>query len=362
VPSDAGLRIGFVGAGAIAWAHGIALSALAREGLADAVLAVVHDRDRARSVRFADRLGLETAESPEAVAGRCDAVYVCTSTAGHLPSVTAVAGAGRALFCEKPLGRSLAESAALAGLAAEAGIAAQAGLVLRTAPVYRELARLCRSGELGRPMVATMRDDQFFPIQGHYASTWRKDREEAGSGTLLEHAIHDVDVVRWCFGEVSCVTGSTANFAGHEGIEDMAAGMLTCESGATVTMASAWHSVLSRPSGRRVEVFFEHGYVTFDDDFTGPITVESEAGCSTYRCDPPSYVDELALPEGRIGLAVRPYVEENRRFVDAVLEGAAPEPSLGEALAAHEVVEAWYRSAASGGSPVVPAAGSRPSG
>ncbi|MHB8245626.1 MAG: Gfo/Idh/MocA family protein [Acidimicrobiales bacterium] len=343
------LRIGFVGAGIIAWAHALALRALIAEGLVSAELCAVHDRDEGRAAAFAGMLELEQVNSAEEVAARCDALYVCTSTAGHLAAVRAAASLGRALFCEKPLARSLTESSALVHLATEAGIVSQAGLVLRTAPVFVELARLVQSGELGRPMVVTMRDDQFFPIQGHYGSVWRKDAAEAGSGALLEHAIHDVDAARMCFGTISSLTGTTGNFAGHEGIEDSAAGLLQFESGVAVTMVSAWHSVLSRPSTRRVEAFFEEGFVSFDDDFAGPITVETSAGAFTRRCDPPSYVDELALPEGSIGLAVRPYVQEDRNFVDAVLSGKEPSPSLADALAAHEVVDAWYRSAAAGG-------------
>lgn len=346
------LRIGFVGSGAIAWAHALALRSLIRAQVIDAELAVVHDRDPARSAEMAERLHMEQADSPEALVQRCDAVYVCTSTAGHLETVRKAAAAGRALFCEKPLGRSLAEATALAEIVGGAGVLAQVGLVLRSAPVYLELAALAASGELGRCMAATMRDDQFFPVQGHYASSWRKDVAEAGSGTLLEHAIHDVDIARMCFGRVSSVSGQTRNLAGHEGIEDCAAGWLSFESGMVVTMLSAWHWVLSRPSTRRVEAVFERGFVHFEDDFTGPITVETSERATTRRCDPPGYVDSVELPPGRVGIGVRPYVEENKRFVEAVTTGIAPRPGIEEALAAHRVVDAWYRSAAEGGAPI----------
>jgi predicted dehydrogenase len=354
VTGESSLRIGFIGAGVIAWAHAHSLRSLIRAGIIDAELAAVHDRDRRKAAEMSDRLGMESLGSPDEVAERCDAVYACTSTAGHLASAAAAARYGRALFCEKPLARSLPDSRALVRLVADAGIAAQAGLVLRTAPVYRELATLVGGGTLGRPMAAVMRDDQFFPIQGHYASTWRKDAAEAGSGALLEHAIHDVDAARWCFGEVSSVTSSISNFAGYEGIEDTAAGVLRHEGGATVALVSVWHSVLSRPSTRRVEAFFEHGFVGFDDDFTGPMTIQTSDETVTRRCDPPAYVDELRLPEGHVGIAVRPYIEENRNFVDAVTAGRQPEPSLAEALRAHEIVDAWYRSAEAGGEPASP--------
>lgn len=350
--TSSSLRIGVVGAGVIAWAHCLALRALIGENAVDAELAVIHDRDRQRATRLGERLHLAVADSPDEVAERCDAVWVCTSTAGHLPAVVAAAKHRRAVFCEKPLGRNLAEAAALVEVVADAGVPAQAGLVLRTAPVFRELARLVASSELGRPMAGTIRDDQYFPIQGHYASTWRGDVSEAGAGAILEHSIHDLDVAAMCFGNVEQVTALTANFAGHEGIEDAAAGVLAFAGGLAVTLVSTWHSVMSRPSSRRVEVVFERGFVSFENDFDGPITVQTSDATRTYRCEPPAYVDAARLPGGDVGLGVRPYLEENRDFVAAVRSGSPPSPDLETALAAHRVVDAWYRSAAERGRPV----------
>ena len=95
--------------------------------------------------------------------------------------------------------------------------------MLRSAPVFRALRDLVGGGSLGAPMAAVFRDDQYFPIQGTYASQWRADVAQAGGGCLIEHSIHDVDILRFCFGEVDEVAARTANHAGHEGIEDMAA-------------------------------------------------------------------------------------------------------------------------------------------
>ncbi len=351
MPNDSAPRIGFIGSGVIAWAHGIALSGLMKDGLVEAELGLVHDRDPNRSRGFAEHLGFEEAASAEEVAAGCDVVYVCTSTAGHLEAARVAARHRRAVFCEKPLGRSLAEAAALVEVVGEAGVPAQVGLVLRTAPVFRALGRLVESGELGRPMAATMRDDQFFPIQGHYGSTWRKERDEAGSGTLLEHAIHDLDAARNWFGPIRSVAATSANFAGHEEIEDAATGILTFEGGLSVAMVSVWHSVLSRPSTRRVEVIFEHGFASFENDFTGPITIQTSAATTTERCDPPAFVERLSLPEG-LGIGALPYVEENKDFLDTLAAGQPPSPSLVDGLRAHEAVDAWYRSAAAGGVPV----------
>jgi len=346
------LRLGFIGTGVIASAHALSLRGLIEQGLIAADIAAVFDTDPARCARFAERSGAVAATSAGDVVDRSDAVYVCTSTAGHLEAVRAAASKGRAIFCEKPLARDLTESVSLADVAAEAGVPVQVGLVLRTAPVFRQLAAIIADGECGRPMAVVWRDDQFFPVQGHYASTWRRDVEQAGAGALLEHSIHDVDIMRAVFGSVASVSATTAAIAGYEGIEDSASALLSLADGLAVSLVSVWHQVMARPSTRRVEVLCERGFLVLEDDFTGPISIQTDDGVELRECPAPGWVMDVPVPSGRIGLAVRPYIEENRAFVDAVLGGSTPHPGLDEAIAAHRVVDACYRSAAAGGSVV----------
>ncbi|HET8944619.1 MAG TPA: hypothetical protein VFO59_07545, partial [Dehalococcoidia bacterium] len=57
------------------------------------------------------------------------------------------------------------------------------GLILRHSPILTVLKSLMEDATLGRLMAIVFRDDQFFPIQGHYGSEWRKNRDIVGSGT-----------------------------------------------------------------------------------------------------------------------------------------------------------------------------------
>ena len=63
------------------------------------------------------------------------------------------------------------------------------------------------------------------------------------------------------------VRAETRNFAGHPGIEDLA-GQLGYAGGCVATLTSVWHNVLSRPSLRQIEAFFENGYYALDQDFS----------------------------------------------------------------------------------------------
>ena len=109
----------------------------------------------------------------------------------------------------------------------------QVGLVLRHAPVFRNLAEIVHSGRYGKPMALVLRDDQYFPIQGMYGSTWRSDVDKAGGGTLIEHSIHDLDVINWVLGPPESVSAHTASIFGYPGIDDSAALRLAYPGGAT---------------------------------------------------------------------------------------------------------------------------------
>ena len=62
----------------------------------------------------------------------------------------------------------------------------------------------------------------------------------------------------------------------------------------------------------------------------------------------PGWVRDLALGDDDIGLAISAYVEADRAFLDAVAAGPSPEPSFAEAVVAHRLVDAAYRSSAAG--------------
>ena len=349
------VRIGFVGSGLIAWAHGLGIKAMIDGGVLDAAITAVHDPKQRRAEGFIEAIGAPGAAAvgdAKEVATRADAVFVCTPTAAHRGAVDEALAAGRAVFCEKPLDRDLARATTLVDAVGLAGVPSQCGLVLRSSPVFRALRQVVDDGALGDPMAAVFRDDQFFPIQGHYASQWRAEVDQAGGGCLIEHSIHDVDILRFCFGEVDRIAARTANHAGHEGIEDLAVATLSFASGFEAQLTSVWHDILTRGSTRRVEVFCREGMLWLNNEFRGPLHVQTSDGTEVRACPSPKWVDALPLPADETGLALRAYVEADRSFVDAVAGGTTPEPGLDVALAAHYLVDAAYRSAGAGGVPV----------
>jgi predicted dehydrogenase len=346
-------RIGIIGCGFITMLHSRALKGLIDGEVVDAavVAACDTDLDRAQRVAKAHRAEVATTD-PGELLSQVDAVWICTPTVSHRSLVEAAADAGVAIFCEKPLAFTAADAAAMA--TAAAAVPSQVGLVLRTSPVLGAMRDLVQSGDLGRPMAVVFRDDQYLPNQGQYASEWRADVSVAGGGTLIEHSIHDLDVLRWMLGEATSVSARTANHAGHEGIEDVAVASIAFESGAVATLTSVWHQILTRPSTRAIEVLCERGIVSIDgDEYTGPLRLVSDDRTESWSVAPPDWVLELPIDEAWKRYAGT-YAPQARSFLDALASGATPSPSLDVAVAAHRLADAVYASAASGGAPVAP--------
>ncbi len=345
-------RIGFVGAGFIANVHAFALGELSKAGVVDAALVAVHDPDAEKAERLAAGYAASTVARLDDLLDTVDVVWVCTWTSAHLEVVRAAVERDLAIYCEKPLAPTIEECEEIAALLDR--VPHQVGLVLRHAPVFAAAADAVASGAYGRPLAAVLRDDQFFPIQGMYASEWRADVTKAGGGTLLEHSIHDVDVLRWILGEPVQVSARLASRFGHPGIDDVADVTIEFADGALATLVSVWHRILRRPSTRRLEVFCEDALLWADDDNQGPLHVETADAEHEIVATRPDWSSRLALSDDVL-VPILQYATPIKAFLDALGAGEAPRPGARAALAAHHAVDAAYRSAAAGGAPVAPA-------
>ena len=331
-------RIGFVGCGFIARSHVRFLAAVS-----DAEIGPVTDLDPARAEVFASEFGGTVVDSVDAVIDSSDAVYVCTWTSAHADVVASVVAAGTPVFCEKPLATDLAIAEKMVVAVEEAGVVNQSGLVLRRSPAFRWVHHLITDPAAGAVQNLVFRDDQYIPNQGTYGSTWRTDVSRAGAGALLEHSVHDLDLIDWLMGPLERISAEVSYHHGIAGIEDAASCLARGVGGSQAVLSSTWHDMLSRPSQRRVEVLCRNRFVVLEGDWTGPVSWEDADG-SAHRIEG----DELLarLPEVS-DLRTNPA----RAFVHAVRTGTPAYPDFRVALRAQRLVAAAYASASDGGRP-----------
>ena len=342
------LRIGFHGAGFISVAHRWLLE---HSGVPHELVAI-HDPDATRSAAFAAATGataVDEADLPEVV----DAVFVCAWTSEHARLVAGAAAAGRAVFCEKPLAMDAEQSDQMIATVDEAGVVNQVGLILRFLPAYWLAKRLLADERAGRVMSANLCDDQFLPIQGRYESTWRVDPARAGRGALLEHSIHDVDVLRWLCGPVTAVSAMSREVRGRPRIDDVTVAWLDFANGALGTLTTVWHDMLERPNMRRLDVVCERLHLAVEGDSDAVLrwrfAGEDEhvvSGAALADAARTAGGDEAGplVPFGA-GHAFNPLT----RFLEAARDGGASPLPFGEAAAAHHLVDAMYVSADEGG-------------
>ncbi len=346
------VRVGLVGCGSNGQIHADGLAKLAEEGIVDPVVAADPDPQGRAAAGRNCRFGRLVADPGEVLSDpTVEAVMVCTPTRFHAELVEGAVAAGKAVMCEKPLCPDFASVERLCDVVDASGAVARVGFQSRFHPLYRSLVERVRQRTWGRPMAYSLRDDQFFPtadvVSGH--SSWREDPEVAGGGALLEHSIHAVDVLLWTFGPLRRVFASTRHAFGY-GVEDTAVLTLEHESGVVGNLLSVFNGVVGREE-RRLEVFFEQATVELTSDFV--VGAPEDSLLVQVPDRPPDRPDLAAMREeafADMGLPRRDFLfyqyVADRAWALAVRGRNAPAATFGDALAAHAVVEAAYRSAA----------------
>lgn len=282
-----------------------------------------------------------------------DAVMISTPTVAHCDLVLAAVSEGKAVFCEKPLAPSLATVDKMCDAVADSGLTAQVGFHSRFHPLVNRLRRTVATDELGQPMGYTIRDDQFWPtgdvVPGH--PSWRSDAAQAGGGALLEHSIHSVDIACWLFGPVRRIHALARSVFGYE-VEDVVALSLEHESGTVGTLLTVFNGVVGREE-RRIEAFFEQGLVEVTTDFV--VGAPEDSYLVQRPGEPAEHLDLDALREAHFvatGVERRNFIfytyPADRAWVQAAVAGRPASPDFEDARRAHQVVDAAYRSAASG--------------
>jgi myo-inositol 2-dehydrogenase/D-chiro-inositol 1-dehydrogenase len=346
------LAIGLVGCGMIGQVHADGLRKLAQDGEIVAVAAADPSAEAREAVQRNCPFGRMSDDPLDVISDPAvEAVMITAPTATHLDLVRATLAAGKPLFCEKPLAPTFDDVRAICDAVTASGLTAQVGFHSRFHPIMNRLRRTVQSGELGRPMGYTLRDDQYWPtgdvVPGH--SSWRSDRAQAGGGALLEHSIHSADIVSWLFGPAVRVYARIRSVFGYD-VEDVAAVTVEHESGVVGTILTIFNAVRGREE-RRFEVFFERGAVEATTDF---IVGAEEDSYLVQQPDTPAQRPDLAKMReehfAALGIDRRDFVfytyPADRNWASAVRHGETAVPGFDDALRAHRLVEAAYRSAA----------------
>ncbi len=138
-----------------------------------------------------------------------DVVAVTVKVPHHRELVSAALAAGKAVYCEWPLGRDLDEARAMATLAAEKGVRTVVGLQARQAPAIEFVRGLLRDGYVGEVLSTTMIG---VSVAGDVVVQPNVYMLDANNGAnLLTVAVgHSLDAVNFVLGEFADLSSVSA--------------------------------------------------------------------------------------------------------------------------------------------------------
>jgi predicted dehydrogenase len=307
---------------------------------------------------------------------RVEVVSVTLPNAMHREVALAALEAGKHLWVEKPVGRGLEDTAAVAEAARRAGVVTAVGFCYRFAPAVQHARALIRAGEIGDVNHYRGVFLADYANRPDAAASWRFDRATAGSGALGDLMAHVVDMTHHLVGPIARLSGRTATMIPQrprptaEGThfsrvqsddliavdnEDWAAALFEFAGGAVGSLEAS--RVVVGPRARmRFEAHGTRGALAWElermnelerfqlsDDGVdeGYTTILAGAGHPDFAAFQPG----AGVPMGYDDLRVL----EARNFLAAVRDGEQREPGVEEMLECARVLDAIERSAASGG-------------
>ncbi len=299
------VRLGLVGAGRIGTSHA---TLLARH-VPGAKLLAVADPQPGAADTLAGSLGCraltDTAElfaDPDV-----EAVVIAAASPAHADLVTAAAAAGKAVFCEKPMGLTIGEIDRGISAARAAGVALQVGFNRRFAPDFAAAHQLITEGAIGTPQL--MRSLTRDPGLANPAAV--------PPGTIFTQTlIHDFDTLLWLNPGAQPVTvHATADALvapdfKDAGLLDTAVVVIHFDNGAIAVAEASFAAAYGYDV--RGEVFGSAGMVTMGETARSSLLHYTAAGrhAGTVRGDVELFRDA--------------YTAEFTEFTNAVREGRPP--------------------------------------
>lgn len=329
------LKIALVGAGGMATMHARCYANIPNAHLAGVMdirpeaagaLAAAHG---AKAFDDFDRMLSETTP---------DVVDVCCPTPWHVDYVCRAAERSRELglrgiSTEKPMARTLDQCERMTKAADGAGIPLFVAQVVRFFPEFELARRQTLEGAVGKP--ASVRTRRGGPMPRAW-NDWYGDFDLSG-GCILDLIIHDIDWLRWTFGEVDRVYARALTDTRLPGF-DYALITLAFSSGVLGHVEGTWHD----PGGFKVT-----------------LEIAGDAGLLEYNANQPTGVPfRAALLEeesARGGVAVpesptarNPYEAELDHFLSCTEAGRPPSITPRDGTEAVRIALAAIESARTG--------------
>ncbi len=173
-----------------------------------------------------------------------DGIVIATPSAQHAEQSIRALEAGKAVFCQKPLGRTAAENRRVVAAAREANRLLGVDFSYRYVEGVQRMRETVAAGEIGQIYAARL---VFHNAYGP-DKDWFYQRHLAGGGCVMDLGIHLVDLGLWMqdfplIEQVSgrCFAQGAPLVADSDHVEDYAVARLDLAGGGTIELACSWN-------------------------------------------------------------------------------------------------------------------------
>lgn len=263
----------------------------------------------------------------------------------HAEPCIAAAEAGKHIICEKPLGRTAAESKQMLDAVRKAGVKHACAFNYRFVPAIRQARLLIEQGALGRIYHFRARYLQEWIADPEFPMVWRLKKDIAGSGALGDLGAHIIDLARFLVGEPRSVNAITATFVKERplgdgsgrrdtvDVDDAFASLVEFENGAIGTL-EATRFATGRKNTNTFEINGSKGSISFNLERLNELEVYlTDAGPREAR----GFTDVLVTeayhpfysvwwPQGHIIGWEHTFVHELNHLIEAIVHNKTVEP------------------------------------
>ena len=323
------LNVGIIGLGRIGWLHAEHLAGAIRGAR---LVAAAVDPEHRRRLEDEGNAPCPLVADVAALVGdpRIDAIVIASSSNAHHEHLALAAGAGKAIFCEKPLADSVERAMQAAEVVRQAGVPFQVGFQRRFDPGYARARDLVAAGAIGAPeMFRGLTCDRIPPV----------DYLRTSGGLFWDLGIHDFDAARFLMADDVVAVQATGAILVEPALaefEDVDHGIVTLRfgRGGLGVVQNAWRA----PYGYdiRAEIHGTLGKIVTEVDEEVPASLYDQRGAVTARHV--QFVERFR----------EAYRLELQAFVDAVLAGRAPSPGVEDAIQGILIADAATRSQRTG--------------
>jgi predicted dehydrogenase len=197
-----------------------------------------------------------------------DGVVIATPSGLHAQQCVRALRRGMAVFCQKPLACSYAETRAVIEAARGADRLLRVDFCYRHVQALQRLREAVRAGDIGRVYAG----DLFF--HNAYGPNQARTHKQAltGGGCLIDLGVHLIDAAFWIFGSQPILTASSRLYAQGRllnlptnEVEDFASCELPLANGLALSLRCSWRTSFGTHARIGIRLFGERGGLAFEN-------------------------------------------------------------------------------------------------